>query len=105
MKKAKEYAEELIPVMKTNDKNATLLMVQDIIFKLLKDETVELFETRHCKTNDAFIAILKEQNNKFKAIVRLTNAKTEECEVALNPNAMKSYLMGKDEMKEFAQYI
>lgn len=44
--------------------------LEDVMFELMK-ETRNLFENRKCKVDSAFIAVIREQNNKWQAVCRL----------------------------------
>lgn len=67
MKKAKEYFEELKPVVLTMDKEK----VDSGIFNLLKSlmtEIGELKRVRNVRTDSGMLAIIEELNNKWNAI-------------------------------------
>ena len=107
IKKAKEYAEELLPVLKPENEEAIKVKIKELIFCLLENEAVELFETRHCKTRSGMGGILRELDQKYRAIVRIANSdlRKTECGVlflnynSLNPNGFMEYLESNEETK------
>jgi len=68
--KAKEYYEKYKTGLASADKETYLSAARGIITELL-DETKAVVEARHVKFDRGFIPILREQNDKYKAIVRL----------------------------------
>ena len=73
MKKAKEYAQEILKSIEDlSDKNIEAAMVEPIriCFMSLIGEIDEMAKTRNIKTNSAMVAIINEQNQKWKAICR-----------------------------------
>jgi hypothetical protein len=68
MKKAKEYAEELLRNNLNNESISSLLIS-------LANEVKEIAETRHAKSNGAFVSIMKEQDLKWRAIARIVEDK------------------------------
>ena len=82
MKKAKEYAKYL------KEMNYDIIAVKDVLFKLVKDEVEELKKKRHITTDSGMMSVLKEQNDKWNAICRLSDGN-------LNPDGLKKWLKRK----------
>ena len=69
MTKAKEYAERYLDSFKSGSQVEAL---RDILSDLA-GEVKEIATQRHVRTNESLVTILKEQENKWKAIVRIVN--------------------------------
>ena len=68
--KAKEYYEKYKTGLASADNETYLPAARGIIVDLL-NETKAVMEARHVKFDKGLIPILREQNDKYKAIVRL----------------------------------
>lgn len=78
MKKAKEYADELLAYYEYNkDKDDLKKLVMDYvvknIFAKLVDEMQDIANSRNCNNDICIEAIMLEQINKWKSIVRKVN--------------------------------
>ena len=67
MKKAKEYYEELKPIVLTMDQEKVDKCVFDLL-KSLMDDMTEIIKMRKAKSDSAFLSIIEEVNNKFNSI-------------------------------------
>jgi hypothetical protein len=72
MKKSKEYSKDIIEAYILGNQLAVSNKVVDTI-KSIWAEVFELKNTRNAKTDSAIIAILKEQNQKWKSICNKVN--------------------------------
>ena len=108
MKKAKEYAEYILEVFRdplnpNNNQEGFKALIGLVISDIGFNETQELLKKRHISTDAGFIAILKEQCNKYNAFVRLVNAGMHG-NFLLN-DGLKNYYLEHSELKQYAEKI
>ena len=77
MKKAKEYAEQILAVIKEQeegdkDQDAVKLEI-GVVFRDINLELEELYQARNIKRGEAMMALIDEQNRKWNAIVKRVN--------------------------------
>lgn len=68
MKKAKQYAQDLIKVCQSgldNNIKVELNTISEAFFVEVK----EICDARHCKTDTALMNIIREQNNKWNSMI------------------------------------
>lgn len=105
MKKAKEYAEEIIAVINNSTSDIILDVIRKAIIGIGCDETKELIEKRHISEEDGFVSILREQNNKYKTVARLVNEKATG-EYGMRPEGCVDYWFRcVPELKQYAEKI
>ena len=68
--KAKEYFEKYKAGLLASEDKAFVAAAQCLIYDLFT-ESKRIVEVRHVKSDSGFIPILKEQNDKYRAIVRM----------------------------------
>ena len=69
MKKAKEYYAEIKPALERTDIDEVKTVIAETLQSLLK-EVGEIAKMRNARSNEAMLAIIEEQNNKWNAICR-----------------------------------
>lgn len=69
MKKAKEYAKDILSCNNESERQKVILDTADELI----NEIQEIAKTRNIKTNIALKSIILEQNRKWKAVCRRTN--------------------------------
>ena len=105
MKKAKEYAAEILAVINDSDSEVILDVIRKAIIGIGCDETKELLEKRHISEEDGFVSVLREQNNKYKTIARLVNEKATG-EYGMRPEGcMEYWFKSVPELKQYAARI
>lgn len=105
MKKAKEYAAEIIAVINDSTSDLILDVIRKAIIGIGCDETKELIEKRHISEEDGFVSILREQNNKYKTVARLVNEKATG-DYGMRPEGCVDYWFRcAPELKQYAEKI
>lgn len=77
MKRAKEYAKEIIETFINGDKDSAINKASETIKLLAVDELNEIKTQRKVAIDTGLIGIFREQNNKWKSIVRHVNKEIE----------------------------
>ena len=112
MKKAKEYADEVLTIMLdplnvNNTEQGIFAAIKGVIFEIGFDETIELCTKRNISTDAGFISLLREQCQKYQAFVRHVNSKTENHHlgIVLKPDSLKEYYLTRSNLAKYAEKI
>ena len=70
--KAKEYFVKYADNIKSSDRTISSTAIGEMLTEMLK-EVQEIAKIRHCSLDIGMISILKEQNQKYNAVVNMFN--------------------------------
>jgi hypothetical protein len=85
--KAKEYAEQF-EKMVTDGKEPWLGIAE--VCRLMLIESKEIVEKRHCQTNEAMVAVVREIEDKFKAFARIVTSKGK---YIVKPGGFRAFIL------------
>lgn len=94
--KAKEYYEKFKGLAEAEDTEAGEICWS--ILMAFSDDMLEVCKVRNVKRNEAVVGVIKEQNQKWNAMIHIFEKKHGECMLA--PNGFLHFWMKKLELKE-----
>ena len=89
--KAKEYFEKYKAELNTTDKKKYADTVGRIVTDMIM-EIYELFKERKCATTKALLSLIKEQNDKFNAVINIIETNMTP-PVEINRNKFKDFVI------------
>ncbi len=94
--KAVDYYNKYFSVIEEVNTNDEGLKVARNIYSEFCDEAVSIIKARRCKTDEAIIAVFKEQNQKWNALVKIFDDKNHNSNISLVRNGFKNLLIAKN---------